>query len=181
IELLRRRYEEVVHALGRGELAVARLVARVARQILARPELGRIHEEARDDGVVLLPRGAEEAEMALVERAHRRDEARREADRDRLHERAQLVDRACDLHAATCAVAATSASKTGRSSGAAAATAVRWRSTVAVSLRWSGPVSSKSLSIVRRIRGSSASAGAPASISSRAASWWSVTRKFDAI
>ena len=67
------------------------LVSRVARQVLALGELGRVDEQARDDELVLLARGAEERQVALVEGAHRRDEADLALARE-------LGGRARDLH-----------------------------------------------------------------------------------
>ncbi len=81
--------------------------------------------------------------MALVERAHGRDEADGRAARRALGQRrAELGDGADDPHARTCAssrVASASASQRGSSSGARSATAARWRATVASSPRAIGP------------------------------------------
>ena len=75
VHLLERRREEDVDPGLLGEARVAVLVSRIAGEVLAGDELGGVDEQARDDEVVLLARGAEEGEVALVEGAHRRDEA----------------------------------------------------------------------------------------------------------
>ena len=72
VDLLGLRDVEHVHAGVLGELGVAGLVARVAGQVLAFRELGRVDEQAGDHELVLLARGPEEREVALVEGAHRR-------------------------------------------------------------------------------------------------------------
>ena len=53
VDLLGRRGEQQVHALGLGQLGVALLVARVGVQVLVRAELGRVHEQRHHDHVVL--------------------------------------------------------------------------------------------------------------------------------
>ena len=45
--------EEHVDALGLGDRGVAGGIARVAGEVLGRPELGRVHEQADDDEVVV--------------------------------------------------------------------------------------------------------------------------------
>ena len=65
------------------------------------------------------------------------------------------------------AVASASARYIGSRSGSRGGCAARCASTVAVSPRAIGPVRSKSLSMVRRISGTSASGGAPAASSAR--------------
>ena len=57
IDLLDRRREQEVHALGLGELGVALLVARVRVEVLAGAELGGVHEQ-RDHDDVVPPRAA---------------------------------------------------------------------------------------------------------------------------
>src|SRR5207247_8732823 len=74
VELVCAWCEENVDADLLGEPCVAFLVARVAREILVRPELGRIDEEAGDDDIVLCASCPEEGEVAVVEGAHRGDE-----------------------------------------------------------------------------------------------------------
>ena len=69
----RRREDDVDPGLAR-ELEIPRLVARVAVQVGRLAELGGIDEEAHHDRVAVVARGAEQCEMALVERAHRRHE-----------------------------------------------------------------------------------------------------------
>ena len=53
VDLLGRRGEQQVDALGLGQLGVALLVARVGVQVLVRAELGRVHEQRDHDHVVL--------------------------------------------------------------------------------------------------------------------------------
>ena len=71
VDLLGRGDEEHVHARLFGELGIAILVARVALEVLALAELGRVDEQARDDGLVLAPRRLEQGEVPLVEGSHR--------------------------------------------------------------------------------------------------------------
>ena len=79
VDLLDRgRVDEVDAGLG-GEPRVALLVARVAVEVLAVAELGRVDEEAHDDDVALLAGGAQQREMALVQEAHRRHQPDRAA------------------------------------------------------------------------------------------------------
>ena len=68
------RREEDVDARLLGELRVALLVSRVAVEVLVRAELRRIHEQARNDDVVLLACRGEQRQVTGVERAHRRNE-----------------------------------------------------------------------------------------------------------
>src|SRR5439155_24784125 len=75
VDLLERRREEDVHARVLRELRVALLVARVAREVLACAELGRIDEQADDDLLVLRTGRPEQREMPFVEGAHRRYQA----------------------------------------------------------------------------------------------------------
>ena len=70
VHLLGRGREEDVDAGLLGELRIALLVARIAVEVLAGRELGRVHEEARDDDVILCPRGLEQRKVASVEGAH---------------------------------------------------------------------------------------------------------------
>ena len=53
VHLLDRRHEQVLDAPGLGEGGVLLLVARVALEVLARPELRRVDEDARHDDVAL--------------------------------------------------------------------------------------------------------------------------------
>ena len=70
------RVDEVDAGLA-GEGEVAGLVARVAVEVLAGPELGRVDEQAHDDDVALGAGGAQEREVAVVQVAHRRHQADR--------------------------------------------------------------------------------------------------------
>ena len=140
---------------------VALLVAGIAREVVARPELRLVDEEAHHDAVALGARGLEQRLVAGVERAHRRDEADRSLGRTR---RAHLRDGADDLHGF---VASASARYIGSSSGASSWIARTCASTVSQSPRAIGPVRSKPFSIVRVISGTSASGGAPAASKSR--------------
>ena len=52
-------------------------VTRVGVEVLVRSELGRVHEDAHDDGVGELTQASHVGQMALVERPHRRGESDR--------------------------------------------------------------------------------------------------------
>ncbi len=97
VHLLRGGREDDVDARLLGELEVARLVSRVAAEINGSRELGRVHEEAHDDGVALGARGGEQREVAGMQRAHRGDEADG-AVAARRERGAHLRDRPGDLH-----------------------------------------------------------------------------------
>ena len=135
-------------------------------------ELRRVDEQRHDDDVPFSgARRAEERDVAVVERAHRRDEPTvvRAA-------RLQLGDRADDLHGDRQPSRRRASRRAARARDARRGSPARCASTVAQSPRAIGPVSSKPFSIVRRISGTSASAGAPAASSSSAAARCSVTR-----
>ena len=140
------RREDDVDAGRARDLEVARLVARVAVQVGRLAELRRVDEEAHDDGVARRARRVEQRPVALVERAHRRDEtdpprrAGRRAPRGRRRSCGRR-SRRCSVRAASWAVSAARASYAGSSSGAASAIAARCRSTVSQSPRSIGPVS----------------------------------------
>ena len=51
-------------------LPVAFVIAGIAVKVLPGPELGRVHEDADDNGVALLPRPPHEREVAFVQKAH---------------------------------------------------------------------------------------------------------------
>jgi hypothetical protein len=74
VDLLDRRREEQVGARLRGELGVAGLVAGVAGEVRGLVELGRVDEQRHHDDVAGGAGGADEAEVALVQRAHGRYE-----------------------------------------------------------------------------------------------------------
>ena len=95
VHLLEGRREQQVDPGRGGKLGVAALVARIALEVLARAELGRVHEQAHDHEPALVGGGAHQAQMALVQRAHRGDEPDRVpgAPRGR-HRGAQRRDRA---------------------------------------------------------------------------------------
>jgi len=57
---------------ARGQLEVARLIARVGAEVLAGAELRRVHEQAHDDDIAASARFAQQAQVAIVQRAHRR-------------------------------------------------------------------------------------------------------------
>ena len=89
--------EDEVDARLAGQAQVALLVARVAVEVLVRAELGRVDEEAHHDDVALGAGGAQQRDVALVEEAHRRDEADRAAFAPgRGQGGAQLIDPAHD-------------------------------------------------------------------------------------
>src|SRR5205085_3615666 len=94
IELAGARREQDVDAGLGGERRVALLVPRIGGEVLSFAELRRVDEEAGDHEVVFVPRRAEEREVALVERAHRRYETNAPV----AWLGAQLRDRADDLH-----------------------------------------------------------------------------------
>ena len=72
------RDENDVHARLTAEQGVLPQVARVFAEIFLRPELRRIDVDTHDDAALRpdeLPRAADEAEVAFVQIAHRRDKA----------------------------------------------------------------------------------------------------------
>ncbi len=101
-DLDRRRVDEVDAGLG-GEAQIALLVARVAVEILFGAELGGVDEEAHDDEVTLGAGGAQQREVALVQEAHRRDQADRLPSRRAGAKRgSKLILCAEELHVALC-------------------------------------------------------------------------------
>ena len=94
VQLVRRRCEDDVDALGFRDLEVARLVARIRLEIRRLVELRRVDEQRHDHAVVLGASRAEEGAVAVVERSHGRHEAGPRS-------RRQLCDRADDLHASS--------------------------------------------------------------------------------
>ena len=166
VDLLGCGREQVVDPELGGELGVALGVTRVRGQVGRVVELGRVDEQRDDDDVALLARAPHQRQMALVERAHRRDEtepvlpARRgcaSAARssaigcERLHagwaSRA-AGDRCCRSRLTPRSGRARVAARARRTAGAGRrpppATAARWRVTVASSPRATGPVSARS-------------------------------------
>ena len=67
--------EDAVDALPLQEFEVGGERARVAFEVLAGAELRGVHKDRGNDGRALGACGAHEGEVAVVERAHRRDEA----------------------------------------------------------------------------------------------------------
>src|SRR5207244_9002489 len=65
---------QTIHLALGGEPAVVRETARVALEILLRAELQRIDEDAQHHAIGMIPGAVHEAQVALVERAHRGDE-----------------------------------------------------------------------------------------------------------
>ena len=89
--------DEVDTGVGRrGQ--VARLVARILGEVAVVGELGRVDEQAHDDGRALRPGRLQQRDVPGVQCAHRRDEADR-AFAGGLERRANLGDRAADSHA----------------------------------------------------------------------------------
>ena len=88
--------EDEVGARRLEKFEVALLVARVAREILGRRELGRVHEQADHGRCVLLDGLPHEGDVPLVEVSHRRHEAhgRREVP----SELAEFRNSACHDH-----------------------------------------------------------------------------------
>jgi len=66
--------EHAVDAAALGQLLVAAQIARVLVEVFFGSELERIDEDAQDDAVGELLGAVHEAEMSLVQEAHRRDE-----------------------------------------------------------------------------------------------------------
>ena len=66
------REHHVRQALQAGTIGFQR--ARVFVEILVRPELQRVHEDARHDAVAVLACEAHQVEMAFMQIAHGRDE-----------------------------------------------------------------------------------------------------------
>src|ERR1019366_78415 len=138
-DLRARGREQQIDAGAPLELGVARLVARIGREVLTTGELRRVDKQRHHDGRAPPSRVPQQREMTVVQRAHRRDQADRPG---RVAEGlAGLGHRAQRPHAPApkLAVAAASASKTPSRSGARAASAARWRATVALSPRAIGP------------------------------------------
>ncbi len=67
IHLLGRRCEQEVDTRRLGGVRVALLVARIAGEVLGRPKLRGVDEEARDDDVALVAGRRKERNMAGVE------------------------------------------------------------------------------------------------------------------
>ena len=80
-----------------------RCVARIRREVGGFTELRGVHEQRRDDDLVLGPGGTEERPVPIVQRTH----CRYEAD---LSGELQVGDRADDLHVASASVAPASVS-----------------------------------------------------------------------
>ena len=74
VDLLDPRSEQHVRAGAFGQLGVAQLVARVALEVGALVELRGVDEQRHDHHVALLACPADQREVALVQRAHRRHE-----------------------------------------------------------------------------------------------------------
>jgi hypothetical protein len=191
VDLVGRRREQEVGSGRGGQRRVARLVARIGGEVGGLVELGRVDEEGDDHDLGLRARGADEADVAVVQRAHRRHEADRARGAARVAQRgAQVGDGADGQHragpAASSRVAAASASKSSSSSGVRSSIATRWRSTVASSPRAMGPVSASGpscaqLASAARTSGSSSARSTPAVAARRSAAASSVTRKLEAI
>jgi hypothetical protein len=75
VHLLDGRREQDVDAEVGGQVGVGPLVPRVALEVLAVTELGRVDEQRHHDEVAFLQRRPHQAEVALVEGTHRGDEA----------------------------------------------------------------------------------------------------------
>jgi hypothetical protein len=89
-----------IRAGALGELGVAPLVTGVALKVGPLIELGGVDEERDDHHTALLARAADQRQVTLVQRPHRRHEPNRELVAARPGElRAQLWDGAHDPHA----------------------------------------------------------------------------------
>jgi hypothetical protein len=67
-----RRGEDVVHVVIGESHRVFRQIARVAREVFLRPELFGVDEDRDDHDIAHAPRLAHEAQVAFMQRAHRR-------------------------------------------------------------------------------------------------------------
>src|SRR5262249_5475674 len=96
IDLLDAGKEKEIDRARLEQLAIARLVARVAPEVLARTELLRIDEDGNDDELRAVPaRDVDQREMPFVKEAHRRHEADRGLGRQGV---ARFFDRVGDDH-----------------------------------------------------------------------------------
>ena len=77
VDLLDRRREDDVDALGLADREVARLVARVARVVGRLVELARVDEDRHDRRGALVARASHQRAVTVVKPAHRRHEADR--------------------------------------------------------------------------------------------------------
>ena len=108
VHLLDRRSEHEVDARFGGGGQILGLVARIGIEVGGRTELGRVDEQAHDDGRALRAGGLDQGQVAGVQGAHRRNEADR-AVAPWLERRPNVVDRPVGVHAtATVASARTS-------------------------------------------------------------------------
>lgn len=71
VDLLHRRREHQIGSRLRGQLRVARLLARIALEVGAAIELRRVHEHRHHHHVAAFPREADEREVPLVQSPHR--------------------------------------------------------------------------------------------------------------
>ena len=91
--------EEPVRPRVAAETDVPDLVARIAREILRRSELERIHEDRNRHPVVLAPGAADQGEVSFVQGSHGRHETHGHAALARAaRKRAQLSAAGHDLH-----------------------------------------------------------------------------------
>jgi hypothetical protein len=74
IHFLSRRLKDEIDACVLGDANVTLLVPGILFEVLCRPELSRVHEDADDDDVAFLPRRVEQGEVPAVQRTHRRHE-----------------------------------------------------------------------------------------------------------
>ena len=93
VEVVPRGRVDGVHALAGEQVEVGVERARIAREVLARPELERVHEDADHHRVARGPRATHEGRVALVEGAHGGHEAHGPLDSRAEHlERAAVVE-----------------------------------------------------------------------------------------
>src|SRR5207237_9360619 len=91
------RREDEIDALSAANLQVFLQWSWIARQVLVRPELRRVDENANDNEPGLGPSGPDQADVAGVQRPHRRHEADGQTARSRSRDRlANGIDRADD-------------------------------------------------------------------------------------
>ena len=80
---------------ARGQRAIAREVARIPREVLGRPELERVDEDAHHDAVGPPARLVHQPEVSLVEEAHRGHERNAAARRALLAHPARAGRQSC--------------------------------------------------------------------------------------
>ena len=101
IHLLLLRHEQNIDAFAPQALAIGFERARITVEVLVRPELQPVDEDAGDNRVAVLARDAHKLQMALVQIAHRRYERDGAGIGQKI---VQLGGGGRDLHAAVMAI-----------------------------------------------------------------------------